>query len=89
MKYHAEFFQIDLAGKLSPACGDRSVIILDGRISEHSMRCIAADECKRRGYVAYRVNRGESFTRCTHGTIHRVDHLTELTTISNRLNAGA
>ena len=73
MKYHAEFFAFNLAGELSPAIGDRSVVILDGRITSQRMEDIAATECKKRGYVAYRINRGGSFTRCAHGKLHRVD----------------
>lgn len=58
-RYFAEFHDHDLLGRLVPATGDRSVVILDGRVSFDTMRAIAADECKRRGYVAWRVMHGQ------------------------------
>jgi hypothetical protein len=45
------------------ACGDRSVVILDGRCSKQWMGETSAAECKRRGYVAWRIFKGETFTR--------------------------
>jgi hypothetical protein len=60
MKYFAQFFQhsaIDNT-KIIEACGDRSVIILDGRISKETMRELAAKECSKRGYVAWQIHRG-------------------------------
>lgn len=64
--YFAQFYQRGLiSNDLIEACGDRSVIILDGRESNASKGAIAAAECKKRGYVAWRIFKGESFTRCT------------------------
>lgn len=64
---YAQFFQkaVYPAGtdKIIPACGDRSVIILDGRKAERFQRMISADECRKRGYVGYQLWKGESFTR--------------------------
>ena len=60
MKYFAQFFQhsaIDNT-KIIEACGDRSVVILDGRISKETMRELAAIECSKRGYVAWQIHRG-------------------------------
>ena len=48
---------------LIEACGDRSVVILDGRLSRFHMGQIAQTECERRKYAAWRIFRGESFTR--------------------------
>lgn len=45
------------------ACGDRSVIILDGRNTLFTHHSISEAECKRRGYVAWRVFHGETFSR--------------------------
>lgn len=36
-----------------PACGDRSVIILDGRNSREHQIAIARQECAKRGYVGF------------------------------------
>lgn len=59
MKYYAQFFQYGvLSGKLIEACGDRSVIILDGRISKQTMGEISAKECEKRGYVAWQIHKG-------------------------------
>lgn len=87
MKYHAEFHHIDLAGNLVPACGDRSVVILDGRISSEAMHAIAADECDKRGYVAYRIMRGDRFTTATLASRVIRPTGTALELIGARLNA--
>lgn len=60
MKYYAQFFHrsaID-QNKIIEACGDRAVIILDGRCSREWMGQTAAEECKKRGYVAWQIHRG-------------------------------
>lgn len=49
---------------LVEACGDRAVIILDGRESRFSHERIAARECAKRKYLAWRLFKGDSFTRC-------------------------
>ena len=61
MKYFAQFFQHSALdkNKIIEACGDRSVIILDGRISKETMGDIAAKECSKRGYVAWQIHRGD------------------------------
>lgn len=59
---YAEFYNSTPSG-LQPACGDRSVIILHGRHSPSTNGQIAAAECAKRGYAAWRIFRGESFTR--------------------------
>ena len=45
--------------------GDRSVVILDGRRSWSTHHCIAMDEMDKRGFAAYRLMQGETFTRAT------------------------
>lgn len=59
----AQFFRTDLNGNLSEACGDRSVIIVDGRLSLNSKRELAARECKARGFEAWQLFTGDSFNR--------------------------
>lgn len=62
--YYAQFYQKALiTGKVIEACGDRSVVILDGRCTRQWMAETAAAECKKRGYVAWRLYKGDSFTR--------------------------
>lgn len=51
------------APELIAACGDRSVIVLDGRNSKAAMGDIAARECEKRGYRAWRIFKGDTFTR--------------------------
>lgn len=60
---YAQFYKYDLAGKLSEACGDRSVVILDGRVRSSTLGRIAGVECAKRGYVAWGIFKGDSFTR--------------------------
>jgi hypothetical protein len=62
--YYVQFYQKSaISDALIEANGDRSVVILDGRCSRQWMGETAAAECKRRGYLAWRIFRGESFTR--------------------------
>jgi hypothetical protein len=63
---YAQFYQKGVVtGETIEACGDRAVIILDGRCSRRSMGDVAEAECKRRGYIAWRIFAGEAFTRST------------------------
>lgn len=62
--YYAQFYQRSaISDEIIEACGDRSVVILDGRCSKQWMGETATSECKRRGYLAWRIFKGESFTR--------------------------
>ena len=60
MPYFAQFFQHSAIDKnqIIEAGGDGSVIILDGRTSKETMGAIAAEECSKRGYVAWQIHRG-------------------------------
>lgn len=60
MKYYAQFWQHSAIDKtrIIEACGDRAVIILDGRCSKQWMGQIAAEECKKRGFVAWQIHAG-------------------------------
>lgn len=63
---YVEFYQksaIPEDDHLIPACGDRGVIILDGRNSRSTHHAVAESECKKRGYLAWRFFVGETFTR--------------------------
>ena len=44
------------------ACGDRGVMIVDGRIEASKVAAIAASEAVKRGYAGYRVFQGRTFT---------------------------
>jgi len=48
---------------LIEACGDRAVIILDGRYSTATNGEISAKECAKRGYLAWAIYQGATFTR--------------------------
>jgi len=64
VKTFAEFFIVEsVTGKLIGACSDRSVIGLDGRMSRLSMEAMAENECRKRGYVAWRLIKGPSLLR--------------------------
>jgi hypothetical protein len=61
MKYFAQFFirsAID-NDKIIEGCGDRAVIILDGRITKKLMGEISAHECQKRGFVAWQIHEGD------------------------------
>lgn len=60
---YVQFYARNLKGELDEAVGDRSVIIVDGRMSSTNIGSIAEAECLKRGYEAWRVFSGESFTR--------------------------
>lgn len=62
--FYAQFFQASAldSTKLIEATGDRSVVIMDGR-SKARHRVWAKEECLKRGYLAWQLMRGESFTR--------------------------
>lgn len=45
------------------ACGDRSVIIVDGRWSIDRITELAKVECQKRKYYGFSIHQGESFTR--------------------------
>lgn len=49
--------------RLVEAVGDRAVIVLDARRRETVHHAIAMDEGERRGFPAYCLMRGDSFTR--------------------------
>lgn len=46
--------------RLIPACGDRSVIILDGRERSDSHHRYAREEAIKRGYQGYTLNKGRN-----------------------------
>jgi len=60
---YVQFYRPDLSGQLAEGTGDRAVVILDGRESRANHRRIAQAECVKRGYTAWRLFRGPSFTR--------------------------
>lgn len=61
--FYAQFYQRAVwpAGtdKITEACGDRAVVILDGREHRTTHHAIARVECHKRGYAGYRLYRGE------------------------------
>jgi hypothetical protein len=52
----------DFSGPILPieACGDRSIIIMDGRVNLMTTIITARVECKKRGYIGFSIYRGES-----------------------------
>jgi len=66
--YFAEFYHLstgypDGNKKLIPACGDRSVIILDGREKRESQKAVCMTWADKHGYKGFRIYKGDSFTR--------------------------
>lgn len=67
---YAQFYHYDLSGNLVEACGDRAVVILDARFKPVANGDIATNECKKRGYDAWAIFKGGSFTNSV-----RVSHI--------------
>ena len=64
---YAQFYQRAVwpAGtlKIIEGTGDRSVVIIDGRLNKQTIGRVAASECAKRGYVAWQLFRGDNFMR--------------------------
>lgn len=58
---YAQFYHYGTTGDLIEACGDRSVVVIDARLRPATIGEIAAEECKKRGYEAWAIFKGESF----------------------------
>jgi hypothetical protein len=57
---YAQFYQKSaISDETIEACGDRSVIIIDGRLSKFNQMAIATGECSKRGYIAWRLFSGD------------------------------
>ena len=64
MKTYAHFFRSSPNKKgFIQAGGDRSVIRLDGRQSQLTHEHLAAQECRKRGYIAWQLIKGDSLLR--------------------------
>ena len=64
----AQFYQMSVALKGKPsqpieACGDRAVVLLDGRNSVAVSAAFAKRECQKRKYIGFSIHEGESFNR--------------------------
>lgn len=60
---YAQFYREGGDGKFYEGVGDRSVIVLDGRHSPATNGHIAEKEARKRGFDAWRIFKGETFTR--------------------------
>lgn len=74
--YYVQYFQRDSKTMLVEACGDRSVVLLDGR---NNLRTMKEDVMRYNGnhrpnYDAYRIYQGDTFTRS-----HPITELISLT----------
>ena len=71
---YVQFYQKSaISDDLIEACGDRAVVILDGRQSRKTHQTIAFEECTKRGYLAWALYQGEAFTRS-----YRIHPITKL-----------
>ena len=61
---YVQYFQTDLAGILSPALGDRAVVVLDGRncLATQKGDAVRLNGNRRPKYEAYQIFTGRSFT---------------------------
>lgn len=61
MKTYIQFYCLSpITNELIEACGDRSIIKLDGRQSQLTHELLAAQECHNRDYIAWQLIRGWS-----------------------------
>lgn len=58
---YAQFYLEAKDGTLQEACGDRGVLILDGRIRKNRYAAIATEWAIDYGYRAYSIHEGASF----------------------------
>jgi hypothetical protein len=54
-----------ISGELVSACGSDGVAVLDGRWSMDKMHYEAERIARQRGFLAYKIHRGETFNRCS------------------------
>jgi hypothetical protein len=59
--YFAQFY-LDKEGTCEP-CGDRQVLILDGRECLHSQYTYASEHGMRYNFASFRIRKGERFSR--------------------------
>lgn len=61
--YFAEFYTQGVqSGNLIPACGDRAVLILDGRERRDKQIRVALQWGRQHGFEAFQICRGPSFS---------------------------
>ena len=65
MVYVQYFHKGAMSGQDIPACGDRAVLILDGRQTMQTWHqdAVEANGYRRPAYTAYQLMHGETFTR--------------------------
>ena len=84
---YAQFYQKAAwpAGQEKPieAIGDRSVIILDGRLSIIRNIEIAGNECRARGYYGFAIFRSDNFQRPNSTVVGFTEIAPEGTTTTN------
>lgn len=65
MAIYAEFYRQAADGSLIAACGDRSIIKLDGRSRQATLETIAETECRKRGYIGWQLIAGHALRSAT------------------------
>ncbi len=65
--HFACFYQKSAIAPFEPveACGDRAVIVLDGRSRPQTHVEIARKVCLKRGYIGFTLHMGETFMRAS------------------------
>ena len=59
-KAYVQYLDYDLSGKMTEPCGDRAVVILDGRnsLKQQIADAIEYNGCRRRNYPAFEIRVG-------------------------------
>lgn len=81
MQYAAFYQRGIITGETIEGTGDRSVVIIDGRLSSQRVREIAEEECAKRGYIAWAIFRGETFTRSQR--VSQINYITSSAPVRN------
>ena len=60
MKYYVEFLETIADGNYWKPCGDRGIMIIDGRLSPENAHAIASEEMAKRGFDDYWITKADS-----------------------------
>jgi len=72
MKSYAVFYcKSAISNERIQACGDRATIQIDNRLLDSCQEHIAREECRKRGYLGYHMEKGESLLQAKQTTPYR------------------
>jgi hypothetical protein len=60
MRYYVEFLEVISDGNYWKPCGDRGIMIIDGRMSPVNAHAMAKEEMVKRGFDDYWITKADS-----------------------------